>query len=334
MRRQRDCWRASNQGPILATFPTLSGRHAVSQTQKTGSYGQIKLMVKEAREAPILPPHYPDVRRCVRINGNLLNAEVFESAPFEMRKKMKTYRLMLSLIFAPLSFSAFADDHVPSIIFGESYNFSTTNPAAVVEAMDAWAASETGKKNLANISLGQYMSNGENEATHQIVVFHQSKEAMNKQIAMNLASSDTQEFLAKFASVTTPVSENFFSFMGGTNKPGVISTSTPVQMLYALEVTDIPAFQKAFAKLLASDAVEAFPGNVSYGEVIANGDNPSTHWVSFTTNDAGTMLEANNTILSSTAFQEYAQSADSFRKVNSSAMGMGVKSWLSWSAEN
>ena len=244
---------------------------------------------------------------------------------------MKTYAFMLSLICASLSFSAFADDHAPNIIFGESYNFSTTNPAAVVEAMNTWAASETGKKSLANISRGQYMSNGDNEATHQIVVFHQSKEAMNEQIAMNLASSDSQEFLAKFASVTTPVSENLFSFMGGTNKPGVISTSTPVQMLYALEVTNVAAFQKALGKLLASDAVEAFPGNVSYGEVIANGDNPSTHWVSFTTNDAGTMLEANKAMLSSSDFQEYAQNADSFRKVNSSWMGIGVKSWLAWS---
>ena len=101
MRRQRDCWRASNQGPILATFPTLSGRHAVSQTQKTGSYGQIKLMVKEAREAPILPPHYPDVRRCVRINGNLLNAEVFESAPFEMRKKNENLPIDVKPDFRP-----------------------------------------------------------------------------------------------------------------------------------------------------------------------------------------------------------------------------------------
>ena len=247
---------------------------------------------------------------------------------------MKTYQFMLGLIFASLSFGAFADDHAANIIFGESYNFSTTNPAAVVEAMDTWAASETGKKSLANISLGQYMSNGENEATHQIVVFHQNKEAMNEQIAMNLASSDSQKFLAKFASITTPVSENLFSFVGGTNKPGVITTSTPVQMLYALEVTDLAAFQKAFVKLLASDAVAAFPGNVSYGEVIANGENPSTHWVSFTTNDAGTMLEANNAMLASSDFQEYAQGADSFRKVNSSSMGMGVKSWLSWSPNN
>ena len=247
---------------------------------------------------------------------------------------MKIYQFIVSLLCASLAFSAFADDHAPNIIFGESYNFSTTNPAAVVEAMDTWAASETGKKSLANISLGQYISNGENEATHQIVVFHQSKEAMNEQIAMNLASSDTQEFFAKFASITTPVSENLFSFMGGTNKPGAITTSTPVQMLYALEVTDLAAFQEAFTKLLASDAVETFPGNVSYGEIIANGDNPSTHWVSFTSNDAGTMLEANNAMLSSSDFQEYAQNAGSFRKVNSSWMGMGVKSWLSWSPNN
>ena len=118
------------------------------------------------------------------------------------------------------------------------------------------------------------MSNGENKATHQIVVFHQSKEAMNEQIAMNLASSDSQEFLANSASIKTPVSENLFSFMGGTNKPGVNTTSTPVQMLYALEVTDLAAFLKAFAKLLASNAVAEFPGNVSYGEAIANGKTP------------------------------------------------------------
>lgn len=140
--------------------------------------------------------------------------------------------------------------------------------------MDTWADSETSKKSLANVSLGQYMSNGENKATHQIVVFHQSKEAMNEQIAMNLASSDSQEFLANSASIKTPVSENLFSFMGGTNKPGVNTTSTPVQMLYALEVTDLAAFLKAFAKLLASNAVAEFPGNVSYGEAIANGKTP------------------------------------------------------------
>ena len=61
----------------------------------------------------------------------------------------------------------------------QTIELAVSNPAAVVAAMDKFAASSTGRSASNNVTLYRYVANGENEATHLINIVHSSPDEMD-----------------------------------------------------------------------------------------------------------------------------------------------------------
>ena len=64
--------------------------------------------------------------------------------------------------------------------FGMKFDIVASNPAAVVAAMDKFSESQTAQAGAGNVTLYQYLVNGESPATHAFVVNYPSAEAMDK----------------------------------------------------------------------------------------------------------------------------------------------------------
>ena len=61
--------------------------------------------------------------------------------------------------------------------------------------------------------------------------------------------------------------------------------------------------------------MKSFPGNAFFGTTLVNGDDASTHFVSFTANNMETLLGGMNEMLASAEMAEYRSTAASFRTV-------------------
>ena len=68
---------------------------------------------------------------------------------------------------------------------GIKYDITAANPAAVIAAMDKFAASPTGQAGPGTVTLYQYIVNGESLATHNFVVNYPNLEAMDATFARN-----------------------------------------------------------------------------------------------------------------------------------------------------
>jgi len=110
---------------------------------------------------------------------------------------------------------------------GIKYDINATNPAAVVAAMDKFAASPTGQAGPGTVILFQYIVNGESSATHNFVVNYPNLEAMDANFARNAMSQDWATFLAELAAVSEQVGTLMFRSTGITNgDPSSITSPT------------------------------------------------------------------------------------------------------------
>ena len=86
-------------------------------------------------------------------------------------------------------------------------------------------------------------------------------------------------------------------------------------LIVGLEVTDRAAFLKAFDKLWNSAAIKDFPGGTYFGDFIADGDAPATHWVSFFAKVMTSLSAGMDAVWGSKAMAAYLQDANACRKV-------------------
>ncbi len=226
---------------------------------------------------------------------------------------MKTLPIIMAaaLFCAP----AFADNHMPAqpVVYGQSYSIVVSDPAAAVAAMQKFRASPTGRQQPSTVNLSQNIANGTQEATHTINVFYASAEDMDASMRAAAGSADSAEFAEAFSKVATLESESVFTMqISKVNQEGI---ENPASMLFGLNVTDQAAFMKALNKLLDSKAAAAFPGNLFFGSIVAIGNNPTTHWVTFQAGSVGALLAGVDAFMKSADFAEYAKGADDFREV-------------------
>lgn len=215
---------------------------------------------------------------------------------------------------------ALADNHTdqPQAAYGQSYSISATDPASVVDALKAYRSSPTGQQLASTVTLSQTIANGDQSATHTINVFYPSAAAMDEAARLVAGSVDAARFGARMRIAATLESENVFSVL--LSKVNQEAMENPATMLFAMKVTDQAAFMKALNKLFASDAAAAFPGGMFFGQVIAMGDNETTHWASFQAPSVGALLTAVDAFMKSDDFAAYAKNADGFREVTARLM--------------
>ena len=159
---------------------------------------------------------------------------------------------------------------------GMEYDFLVTNPAGVVAALDKYMASPTGRNNLGYPILNQYVVNGENPATHNIVTIFSSLEDMDKSNRANAGSQDWTTFLTEIAAVASSAGELLYLAPDVTvGDRSIISSPNYVSQWLMMKVTDSEKYVDAwmeFAEGYQSDKV--FSQLVTIG---ADGERGATH---------------------------------------------------------
>lgn len=239
---------------------------------------------------------------------------------------MKTLIMTLAgmLLYAP-AFAQVAGDQT-SIVYGQSYNVVVSDPAELAAAMREFRASPTGQQLQSTVTLSQNVANGYRGATHTINVFYPSAGAMAGTMELYAGSQDYAEFIDRIDRVATVESDAVFTMRRSLINQE--SIQNPVTMLFGINVTDQPAFMKALDALFESEAAASFPGNVFFGQILAMGDTPGTHWVSFQAARVDTLMTGLDTFMQSADFAAYARNANDFREVTSRTIGREVLSLM------
>ena len=220
--------------------------------------------------------------------------------------------------------TALADNHMdaPEAVYGQYYSLIVTDPATVVAAMQKYRESPTGQQMRSSVTLSQNVVNGALQGTHAVSVFYPSAEALDTGIRLSASSADAAEFGRTMLTAATVEAENLFTvLLSKTNRDDMAS---PASMLFGLKVTDQAAFMKALNRLFASEAAASFPGNLNFGQVIAMGENPTTHWVSFQAESVGALLQAVDAFMKTQDFAAYANNADDFREVTARSVSRQI----------
>lgn len=224
----------------------------------------------------------------------------------------KTFLFCLAVM---LSVTAVADNHTQPTVYGQYFGIVASDPEAVVAAMTKYRQSATGQKLSSTVTLSANVANGTDNATHTVSVFYPSAAAMEADMAASMGSSDRAAFVNAMSNAATIETENVFTQTNTRTNDESLGGAGVANMLFGITVLDADRYTKALETILNSDAAGAFPGNMSSGTVVAMGEVPGTHWVSFQAKDMGTLLSGVEAFMSSKDFANYAKDAGEFRKV-------------------
>ena len=223
----------------------------------------------------------------------------------------------------------YADDHTNSgpLFYGQSIGIVATDAPAVLAAMDKWRNSATGKNAPNTVVLLQNIVNGDYQSTHGINIFYANGAAMDAAAELYAGSKDWSAFQNAFQSLVETQWENTYAIMRAKANAGDVSSSTPVSIVYGFTVTDPAGFMSAFDKMWNSEVIQNFPGGVYFGQNIAAGTVPGTHFVTFVADTRGKLTEAIMAMQNSNDMAAYMQAVGSSRKVEAINMFSEVQRW-------
>ena len=207
--------------------------------------------------------------------------------------------------------------------YGQAISLEVSDPTAVVAAITKFRASPSGKKMPFDLTLSRIVAGGEPDTTHTVLLTYDNAAQIDQANELQTATRDFAKLQESLADVSERGSMTLFSVLRRNIKEGSVTSTTPVQWLYALEVTDPEAFTQAFDKIWEETA-NAFPGNTFFGRVLVNGPATATHFVAFQANDMATLLDGIQKTQSTAAMAEYFADAPSFRKVESESVSQAI----------
>jgi len=226
-----------------------------------------------------------------------------------------------SIIF--LSILIYSQQSLAQVVF-QLYELTVSNPAGVVGAMNKLQASPTGQKSSANVFLFQSIANGENPATHTVLVVHSSPEEMAANMALNLVSSDSVTFQTEVAQAAQMVSSEVGEFLAFGGAQSNITSPNRVGMGYQMSVSDPAAYASAFADL---SAMNSDTGWSVLSSLIADGTNPATHVVVNWANSIDELL--NNQPQDYAGWESFSQRVKGIREIESTEILIQIASWVS-----
>ncbi len=233
--------------------------------------------------------------------------------------------ISLSSLMATLSY---ADDHASQQgqafpVYGMANNFEVSNPAGALAAVRTFMASPAAKAFPGNVIFNEVVADGDMAGTHSLNVFYPSPEAMGQIINSDQPPAEALAFFMSMQASAEPIGSSVFRMLRGH---GLSSTSGTLTLIIQLEVTDGASFSKAFDKLWGSDSFQNFPGGVYFGDFMANGDNPSTHWISFVAKDMASLGQGMDEVQGSKDMATYLKDANSFRNYGGRALFRTIQS--------
>ena len=230
-----------------------------------------------------------------------------------MKNVVKKTFVLMSVIFAQSSFG--------QAIF-QGYDMAVSNPAGVVAAMDRFMASPTAQAFTGSVFLYQYIANGESEATHNILVVHNSPEELNQSLAAQATSLDSALFLTEMNQAAQVVNTNIGQILASSGTP--VTSTNRAGMWYFLSVEDPATYASAWTAMAEANQES---GQAFLSSSIADGENPTTHIaVNWFSSPGEALMNQPQTY---NGWERFSSSVRDIRTIEGTAMVQLVKSWNS-----
>jgi hypothetical protein len=221
---------------------------------------------------------------------------------------MKRLILFLTLI---LNGYIFADGHASPPMTAH-YGFSTSNPAAVVESLQKFMASDCGKEMPASVTLFEPHFNADNEASHILTFNYQNGKGMDAVRQTFQTCAAAQQFLAdgvgvinqEYQALSTPI------YAGG-NAP-----EANVYMLWQMKVTDEAKYAAAYKKMMEAQTEDGLAsGSYGVNRIMAGGVDGMTHFAYIFGSSMAEMTEALSVSQASDNFKRFVREVESIREI-------------------
>ena len=210
------------------------------------------------------------------------------------------------------------------VFFGMKFDIVASDPAGVVAAMDKFSESQAAKAAPGNVSLHQYLVNGENPATHAFVVTYPSAEAMDATNARNAISQDWATFLTELNMVSQQAGTMMFRSLGlNTGDPDSITSPNAAGNWIFMNVSDPETYAEAWQELVADG--NDLPITSTLIQVVADGTGGITHALIQSSNSMATML--NNPAQANRGWDDFIDEVEDIRTIENRVMTVSLKQW-------
>jgi hypothetical protein len=185
-------------------------------------------------------------------------------------------------------------------------------------------ASPTGRNNPGYPILNQYIVNGTDAATHNIVVVFPSTEAMDQANLANALSADWAVFLSEMGDASTSSGELLYQSTGvSVGSQAAVTSGNPVSQWVTMSVTDPSEYVEAWLGL-----AEDYQGDEVFSQLIAigaDGKQGATHNLVITANNmTGLMTDPLN---ESRGWSAFIEDVGDIRSIISRNIVMQLKSY-------
>ena len=210
------------------------------------------------------------------------------------------------------------------VFFGMKFDIVASDPAGVVAAMDKFSESQAAQAAPGNVTLHQYLVNGENPATHAFVVTYPSAEAMDATNARNAISQDWATFLTELNMVSQQAGTMMFRSLGlNTGDPDSITSPNAAGNWIFMNVSDPETYAEAWQELVADG--NDLPITSTLIQVVADGTGGITHALIQSSNSMATML--NNPAQANRGWDDFIDEVEDIRTIENRVMTVSLKQW-------
>ena len=230
----------------------------------------------------------------------------------------------ISIFITFLVTIGFSQLGMTQVFFGMKFDIVASDPAGVVAAMDKFSESQAAQAAPGNVTLHQYLVNGENPATHAFVVTYPSAEAMDATNARNAISQDWATFLTELNMVSQQAGTMMFRSLGlNTGDPDSITSPNAAGNWIFMNVSDPETYAEAWQELVADG--NDLPITSTLIEVVADGTGGITHALIQSSNSMATML--NNPAQANRGWDDFIDEVEDIRTIENRVMTVSLKQW-------
>ena len=230
----------------------------------------------------------------------------------------------ISIFITFLVTIGFSQLGMTQVFFGMKFDIVASDPAGVVAAMDKFSESQTAQAAPGNVTLHQYLVNGENPATHAFVVTYPSAEAMDATNARNAISQDWATFLTELNMVSQQAGTMMFRSLGlNTGDPDSITSPNAAGNWIFMNVSDPETYAEAWQELVADG--NDLPITSTLIQVVADGTGGITHALIQSSNSMATML--NNPAQANRGWDDFIDEVEDIRTIENRVMTVSLKQW-------
>tara|TARA_B110000444_G_scaffold87700_1_gene82884 strand:+ start:1045 stop:1755 length:711 start_codon:yes stop_codon:yes gene_type:complete len=230
----------------------------------------------------------------------------------------------ISIFITFLVTIGFSQLGMTQVFFGMKFDIVASDPAGVVAAMDKFSESQAAQAAPGNVTLHQYLVNGENPATHAFVVTYPSAEAMDATNARNAISQDWATFLTELNMVSQQAGTMMFRSLGlNTGDPDSITSPNAAGNWIFMNVSDPETYAEAWQELVADG--NDLPITSTLIQVVADGTGGITHALIQSSNSMATML--NNPAQANRGWDDFIDEVEDIRTIENRVMTVSLKQW-------